>query len=241
MLGSLLGGIAKGYTADKKSQKEQQALLDKEERAARKQEKADEIERALKTDMVKLKDKLSNEEVVRVEKRKEGKNLEKRKRIATTYGLDPNSPVVYQLSNIEADDRVKYEIEEGTNNVAEYLSLIDGLRLAQTNNVKNILVEGDSLLIINQINGTYKVNSPKLLIYHNVVKSLIETFDKIEFQHIRREFNKEADQLANKALDEPEVESKLEINPDNSQEANDLSNTIFNNHIITDNSYTGFE
>ena len=113
MLGSLLGGIAKGYTADKKSQKEQQALLDKEERAARKQEKADEIERALKTDMVKLKDKLSNEEVVRVEKRKEGKNLEKRKRIATTYGLDPDSPVVYQLSNIEADDRVKYEIEEG--------------------------------------------------------------------------------------------------------------------------------
>ena len=150
--------------------------------------------------------------------------------------------ILYDEDNrvIDTSSR-KYEIEEGTNNVAEYLSLIDGLRLAQTNNVKNILVEGDSLLIINQINGTYKVNSPKLLIYHNVVKSLIETFDKIEFQHIRREFNKEADQLANKALDEPEVESKLEINPDNSQEANDLSNTIFNNHIITDNSYTGFE
>jgi len=135
----------------------------------------------------------------------------------------------------------KYELEDGTNNVAEYLSLIDGLRLAQTNNVKNILVEGDSQLIINQINGTYKVNSPKLLIYHQVVKSLIELFDQIEFQHIRREFNKEADQLANKALDETVLESKLEINPDNSQEANDLSNTIFNNHIITDNSCTGFE
>jgi ribonuclease HI/deoxyadenosine/deoxycytidine kinase len=135
----------------------------------------------------------------------------------------------------------KYELENGTNNVAEYLSLIDGLRLAQTNNVKNILVEGDSQLIINQINGTYKVNSPKLLIYHQVVKSLIELFDQIEFQHIRREFNKEADQLANKALDETVLESNADINLDNNSDTNKLPTTVFNHDNILDNSCTGFE
>jgi ribonuclease HI/deoxyadenosine/deoxycytidine kinase len=154
--------------------------------------------------------------------------------------------ILYDEDNrvIDTSSR-KYEIEEGTNNVAEYLSLIDGLRLAQTNNVKNILVEGDSQLIINQINGTYKVNSPKLLIYHNVVKSLIEIFDKIEFQHIRREFNKEADQLANKALDEPEVESTSDVNLDNNDETNKLPTKVFNDDDnddnIVHNSCTGFE
>tara|TARA_B110000967_G_C18897697_1_gene571979 strand:- start:4476 stop:5468 length:993 start_codon:yes stop_codon:yes gene_type:complete len=148
--------------------------------------------------------------------------------------------ILYDEDNIVVDTSSrKYELEGGTNNVAEYLSLIDGLRLAQTNHVNNLLVEGDSQLIINQITGVYKVNSSKLMIYHTIVKRLIESFDQIEFQHILREFNKEADQLANKALDE--LDSKLEVNPDNSQEANDLSNIIFNNHIIADKSCTGFE
>ena len=148
--------------------------------------------------------------------------------------------ILYGENNIVADTSSrKYEVDEGTNNVAEYLSLIDGLRLAQTNNVKNILVEGDSQLIINQITDVYKVKSSKLVYYHNVVKTLIKSFDQVEFRHILREFNKEADQLANKALDD--VDSKLNVNPNNSQEVNDLSNTIFNNHIIADESCTGFE
>ena len=78
-----------------------------------------------------------------------------------------------------------------------------------------------------------------MVYYHNVVKTLIKSFDQVEFRHILREFNKEADQLANKALDD--VDSKLNVNPNNSQEVNDLSNTIFNNHIIADESCTGFE
>jgi len=94
-----------------------------------------------------------------------------------------------------------YEIETGTNNVAEYLALIDGLRLAKHNNINRLTVYGDSELIIKQINGLYKVSSPRLIQYFNIVKNLSLTFESIEFHHIRREFNKDADKLANKALD----------------------------------------
>jgi deoxyadenosine/deoxycytidine kinase/ribonuclease HI len=132
--------------------------------------------------------------------------------------------VLYDQSNVIVDTSSrKYEIEGGTNNVAEYLSLIDGLRLAQEHNVKNLLVEGDSQLIINQITGKYKVNSSKLIVYHNVVKSLIESFDQIEFRHILRGFNKYADQLANKALDAIELKSEQEI------ETNIQGNILLNN------------
>lgn len=95
----------------------------------------------------------------------------------------------------------QFELDSGTNNVAEYLALIDGLRLAQQHNIKQLSVQGDSQLIINQINGTYKVNSSKLLQYYNIVKSISKTFKTITFSHIRREYNKEADKLANIALD----------------------------------------
>jgi len=144
---------------------------------------------------------------------------------------DPDNKVVDTSSR-------KYEIEDGTNNVAEYLSLIDGLRLAQKYRVKNILVEGDSQLIINQINGKYKINSSKLLVYYKVVISLIESFDHIEFQHIRREFNKEADQLANKALDESE--SKQEPEPEHEQK-NNTQTHVFEKKNVLGKPCTGFE
>jgi len=112
--------------------------------------------------------------------------------------------VIYDTSNeIRYTSYRKYDTEDGTNNVAEYLALIDGLRLARQNNIKRLTVQGDSQLIINQINGLYKVNSPRLTQYYNIVKSMSHTFETIEFHHIRREYNKDADKLANKALDNP--------------------------------------
>lgn len=112
--------------------------------------------------------------------------------------------VIYDTANeIRYTSYRKYDTVDGTNNVAEYLALIDGLRLARQNNIKRLIVQGDSQLIINQINGLYKVNSPRLIQYYNVVKSMSHTFETIEFHHIRREYNKDADKLANKALDNP--------------------------------------
>ena len=82
---------------------------------------------------------------------------------------------------------------KGTNNRAEYLSCIEGLKLCINNNIKNVLVQGDSELVINQVNNIYKVNDTVLHIYCKEINKLKGDFTNITFQHIKREFNKEAD------------------------------------------------
>jgi len=94
----------------------------------------------------------------------------------------------------------------GTNNQAEYLSLIMGLDIAIENGIEELLVQGDSELIINQINGLYKVKDPQLKGLYDIIKEKLGSFKKITFQHIKREFNKEADKLANEALDKIQFE-----------------------------------
>ena len=89
----------------------------------------------------------------------------------------------------------------GTNNEAEYLSLIKGLELAIYSNMNALHVEGDSSLIINQMNGTNKVNAKNLIPLHTQAKELEKRFHYIDYKHVKREFNKEADKLANLALD----------------------------------------
>lgn len=112
--------------------------------------------------------------------------------------------VIYDAvnGNIIHSNKRKHTIEYGTNNIAEYVALVDGLRLAINNNITHLIVEGDSQLVINQINGLYKVNSTKLGFYYNIVQTCIKSFESILFRHIKREHNKEADKLANEALDE---------------------------------------
>ena len=89
----------------------------------------------------------------------------------------------------------------GTNNEAEYLSLIKGLELAIYSNMNALHVEGDSSLIINQMKGTNKVNAKNLIPLHTQAKELEKRFHYIDYKHVKREFNKEADKLANMALD----------------------------------------
>lgn len=89
----------------------------------------------------------------------------------------------------------------GTNNEAEYLSLIKGLELALQSDMNALHIEGDSSLIINQMNGTNKVNAKNLIPLHKQAKELERKFHYIDYKHIKREFNKDADKLANKALD----------------------------------------
>ena len=100
----------------------------------------------------------------------------------------------------------KINVKSGTNNQAEYLAMLSGLKMCLNNNIKNVLVQGDSELIIKQINGVYKVNNEKLLTYYNIAISLKLQFENITFQHIKREQNKEADLLANKALDDKDTQ-----------------------------------
>lgn len=90
--------------------------------------------------------------------------------------------------------------EKETNNVAEYHGLILGLTNAIELNIKNLIVEGDSQLVIKQMNGDYKVNSENLKKLYMAAKQLEKSFDKIIYNHIYREKNGKADQLSNLAI-----------------------------------------
>ena len=88
-----------------------------------------------------------------------------------------------------------------TNNQAEYKGLIGGLKHVSTLDLPNLLVEGDSNLVINQVSGTWRVKNDGLKILHDEVQEFINKIKDIRFQHIPRNENKRADQLANEAMD----------------------------------------
>ncbi len=88
-----------------------------------------------------------------------------------------------------------------TNNVAEYQAVYLGLERAQELGAKVIDFRMDSLLVVNQMNGLWKIKNPDLAIIHNRIKELAGRFDKVTFSHVRREYNKLADGMVNKILD----------------------------------------
>ena len=91
--------------------------------------------------------------------------------------------------------------ENYTNNYAEYAGLIMGLKQAISLNIKHLKVEGDSLLVINQMKGQYKCRSSNLFELHLLAKGFENNFDKIEYCHVYRHKNKRADELSNIAVD----------------------------------------
>ncbi len=106
----------------------------------------------------------------------------------------------------DLDGTVLAEIAEGlgetTNNVAEYTAAIRGLEAARRLGAHEVLLRSDSLLMINQLTGTYRVKTPHLQPLHKQVRDLARTFDRIEFEHVPRERNAEADRLANRGVDD---------------------------------------
>ena len=90
--------------------------------------------------------------------------------------------------------------EKATNNHAEYAGLILGLQKAIQMEIKDLTVEGDSLLVINQMNGKYKCNSTNLIELYDKAKKLSSNFNHINFIHIYRNNNKRADELSNIAI-----------------------------------------
>ena len=90
---------------------------------------------------------------------------------------------------------------EATNNVAEYMGLIEGLKyiLASALAETPLAVFGDSNLVIGQMKGLMKVKDPKLKKLHAQATSMAEGLSSITYQHIYREANQEADRLATEA------------------------------------------
>jgi len=88
-----------------------------------------------------------------------------------------------------------------TNNQAEYQSLKFGLEEAQKLGARKVEAYMDSLLVINQMKGVFKVKNRDLWPIHEAIKQLIENFEKVTFTHIPRELNKLADSEVNETLD----------------------------------------
>lgn len=98
----------------------------------------------------------------------------------------------------------KFMDGRATNNEAEYTSLIVGLQCAQSLGITNVRVEGDSELIVRQLDGRYQVKSGRLQVLYQECKELVGSFDNIEIRHIPRAQNHRADELANQAMDSRE-------------------------------------
>jgi len=88
-----------------------------------------------------------------------------------------------------------------TNNVAEYQALIAGLETAIDQGVRTLEVRLDSLLLVRQASGEFRVKAVHLKPLHRRVARLRREFDRLEVVHVRRELNTRADALANAALD----------------------------------------
>ena len=96
---------------------------------------------------------------------------------------------------------ISKKIGIATNNEAEYQALIDGLNYCVDNSIKEIEVFLDSNLVVEQVNKNFKVKAGNLKVLNSKVDDLIQEFNFIEINHVYREENKRADQLANMALD----------------------------------------
>ena len=87
-----------------------------------------------------------------------------------------------------------------TNNVAEYMAMIEGLKLAARHDPDQLVVRADSELLIKQLKGVYRVKSSHLKPLYEEVRRLLPKDARLE--HVRRGQNTRADELANHALDQ---------------------------------------
>jgi ribonuclease HI len=113
-----------------------------------------------------------------------------------SYGVvirDPRGEVVARLK--------KY-IGRTTNNVAEYYGLIAALDYAHANSIRALRVESDSELLVKQMRGQYKVKSADLKPLYERALKMSQAIPSFRIEHVYREQNREADLLANEAMDE---------------------------------------
>lgn len=88
-----------------------------------------------------------------------------------------------------------------TNNQAEYRALKLGMERALELGVRELDVYADSMLVINQVKGVWKMKNPDLIPIHTAIKALVPRFDHITFTHVPRAMNKLADSMVNECLD----------------------------------------
>ena len=111
---------------------------------------------------------------------------------------DPSGKIVLELAK---------RLGRETNNVAEYYALLAALDYALSNGITALRIRSDSELLVRQMQGRYKVKSPELKPLHERASKLARQLAYFAIEHVRREQNRDADALANVALDSGSVSS----------------------------------
>jgi len=114
-------------------------------------------------------------------------------------------PAGYGVRIEEPDGALIEEFGESigvaTNNVAEYRGLLAALDWAKRHGRRELRVRSDSLLLVQQMRGEYKVKSEGLRPLHAKAQLLAHQIGKVAFEHVPRALNAHADRLANTAMD----------------------------------------
>ncbi|HMF59501.1 MAG TPA: ribonuclease HI family protein [Vicinamibacterales bacterium] len=117
-------------------------------------------------------------------------------------------PAGYGVRIEAADGTLVDELHGGlgvaTNNVAEYNGLLAALQWAIDHQQRRVQIRADSELLVKQMRGEYKVKNAGLQPLHARARLLAAQLDQVKFEHVRREFNKEADRLSNLGMDAAE-------------------------------------
>jgi ribonuclease HI len=128
-------------------------------------------------------------------------------------------PAAYAVVIRDAEGKLVLELAKkfgrDTNNVAEYYALLAALDFATTHGIQALRIRSDSELLVRQMQGRYKVKSEDLKPLHERASILSRQLKYFVIEHVRREQNRDADALANVALDSGPVNSaSLEVKRD---------------------------
>ncbi|MGH9744619.1 MAG: reverse transcriptase-like protein [Candidatus Acidiferrales bacterium] len=124
-------------------------------------------------------------------------------------------PASYAVVVRDAAGKIVLELAKNigreTNNVAEYFALLAALDYATTHGIDALRIRSDSELLVRQMQGRYKVKSADLKPLYERASKMARQLGYFQIEHVRRELNRDADALANVALDEagvPKFESR---------------------------------
>jgi len=124
-------------------------------------------------------------------------------------GISGAGCVIYDIYDNKVVSAYQYLGDNKSANYAEFSALILGLRCALDYGLFNLYVEGDSLMIIRQMVHKNLNLNKELSELNDVAVSLENEFSVIYYEHVKRNFNKEADKMANRAMNEKNIDEIL--------------------------------
>jgi ribonuclease HI len=115
-------------------------------------------------------------------------------------GKGSSGAILFSSSGDVVFERGDY-LGDTTNNIAEYTGLLIGIEECVKRNITSIRIEGDSLLVVNQVSGKWQVKDAKLKVLHQTVMAMFNRYFKnVAIRHVYRDKNKDADRITNEVM-----------------------------------------